>query len=349
MRNSRLRVLSWQGGWGSAFWRCVAEPFTAQFGIEVEIFPHVGLSLPDPLPQVDLVWCNTIAAHKAASLGQVLPCSPQIKDACTALSTRILGALDGIVHAYSIPYVLVYNHQRVTSFESWRDLLKPEYYGKIAFYPGGNGFFPIAQVVGGGCLEEMPDNMAPCWRFLEQLVPQLGHLDYSIGMEKLFEQEKILLAFRALTNALAFAEAGLPVSWMIPKEGTCVTEDGFFIPKDTPEPQVEAAESLIQFTLTPSVQTQWCKVLGAIPMHLSAQTPELIVHHPLLPSGPESMDKVLRLPKTVELHYSLEWEKKFSQLVRCHREKNQTFNNGTTLNMELLLKGSNARKLGAKI
>lgn len=345
MINSRLKVLSWQGRWGSAFWRCVAEPFSAHFGIEIEIVPHVGLSLPDPLPQVDLVWCNTIAAHKAASLGQILPSSPRIKDACAALSTRSLGALDGIVHTYSIPYVLVYNHERVTSFESWQDLLKPEYCGKIAFYPGGNGFFPIAQVTGGGCLEEMPDNMTPCWCFLEKVVPQLGSLDYSIGMEKLFEQEKILLAFRALTNALAFAKAGLPVSWMIPKEGTCVTEDGFFIPKDTAEPQVALAEALIQFALTPSVQTQWCRVLGAIPMNLSAQMPELLVHHPLLPSEPEAMDKVLCLPKDVELHYTSEWEEKFSQLILCHREhKNQTFNDGSTLNMELLLNGSSSRK-----
>lgn len=345
MTNSRLRVLSWQGGWGSAFWQCVAQPFTKQFGIEVEIFPHVGLSLPDPLPQVDLVWCNTIAAHKAASLGQVLPTSPRIKDLCAALSTKSLGALDGIVHAYSIPYVLVYNYELVKSFESWQDLLKPEYCGKVAFYPGGNGFFPIAQVLGGGSLEEIPSNMTPCWNFLEQLVPQLGPLDYSIGMEKLFQQEKILLAFRALTNALAFEQAGLPVSWMIPKEGTCVTEDGFFIPKGTGEAQVEAAELLIQFALTPNVQTQWCKALGAIPMNFSAQMPELLMDHPLLPSGPEAMDKVLRLPKAVELHYTSEWEEKFSQMVLCHRErKNQTSNESSTINMELLLNGSNVRK-----
>ena len=157
--------------------------------------------------------------------------------------------------------------------------------------------------------------MTPCWRTLEHLGPQVGSLDYSIGMEKLFEQEKILLGFRALTNALAFARAGLPVSWMIPKEGTCVTEDGFFIPKDTPEHQVEAAESLIQFALTRSVQSQWCRALGAIPMNLSAQMPELLVHHPLLPSQPEAMDKFLRLPPTVELHYTPEWEEKFAQLV----------------------------------
>ena len=73
-----IRVLSWRGRWGDAFAETVSRPFTQATGIEVEPVFHVGLQLPDGLvcalenssaAPVDVVWCNTTAALRAAKQG----------------------------------------------------------------------------------------------------------------------------------------------------------------------------------------------------------------------------------------------------------------------------------------
>ncbi len=311
-----LTLLGWKGGWSEAIQHCVNKPFEAATGIHIDYIPHIGLQLPSTLANIDLVWCNTLAAHEAARHNEVRPFSEKFQTVFRTLSQRAQGLSAGIIHAYSMPYVLTYHTQQVNVIKSWRELLDTHYKNKIAFYPGGNGFFPIAQVTAGGRLNDMPTAMSPCWYFMRKLVKQLGVIDYSIGMERLFEEKKVTLAFRALTNALAFKKSGLPVDWTIPKEGTCTTEDGFFMPKHISNEQAILAEMYLQFALSEEVQSRWCEQLGALPMHTQAKTPDFIAKHSLLPNRVDDDAPTLNIPLFKQLRYGRQWELQFSRLAK---------------------------------
>ena len=157
---SKIRVLSWAGGWGRALRAAVSVPFTEATGIEVEEVSHVGLPLPSGLvsaleaegpPPVDVVWCNTPVAIRAAERGYADP----LRD------LPVLGELRGrarsepawpFARAYVVHYVLVYRRALFPSGppRSWNVMTRPEHAARVVLYPGGKGFLPVAQVLGGG-------------------------------------------------------------------------------------------------------------------------------------------------------------------------------------------------------
>src|SRR5262245_5901942 len=116
--NRPLRVLSWAGAWGTALRTGVSLPFQQASHVPVEPVPHVGLRLPDALvraleahgePPVDVVWCNTSPALRAARRGWCEPLDGLPVLAELAERARV-PRLDGwpIAQMYVVHYVLVY-------------------------------------------------------------------------------------------------------------------------------------------------------------------------------------------------------------------------------------------------
>src|ERR1044071_4208558 len=82
MMNRPLRVLSWKGAWGEALEHGVSRPVQDATQFAVEAVPPVALPLPEPLtraldphgePPIDVVWCNTSPALRAARQGWCEP------------------------------------------------------------------------------------------------------------------------------------------------------------------------------------------------------------------------------------------------------------------------------------
>lgn len=329
-RPGRLRVLSWRGGWGRALRTAVSIPFERATGVAVEHVPHVGLKLPSALldalargmpPPVDVVWSNAVPALRAARLGFARPLDVTQDRVFDALRTRAWPApallptrLRSVVHPYVVYYVLAYDERASGGRppRSWRTLLEPRHRGKVALYPGGNGFYPIAQVMGGGHLTDFPDDARACWSFVRKLRRQIGALDYSIGMEEQLRSGRLSLCFRALTNALAFRAAGLPVSFSVPEEGTTDALDALWLPRGLSSETAALAQRYVAFALTPAVQTHWCAELGAMPVHPQAVVPTILRGRDDLPKDADDQRGILSLAEEVKVLHEHEWEARFA-------------------------------------
>jgi putative spermidine/putrescine transport system substrate-binding protein len=262
----------------------------------------------------DVVWCNGVAALRARASGFCEPLSDL--DGLERLASRALptGApVAEIVFPYVVYYVLVYAcgfHPEPP--RSWSALCDERQRGRVVLYPGGNGLFPIAQVMGGGQISDIPDAMEPCWRFVRSLGPQVGELDYSIGMERAWSEGRVTSCMRALTNALAFRAAGLDVSWVVPEEGTSDTLDALWVPRGLPRARSFWARRLVEFCLRADVQERLCELLGCMPVNEGARPPALLTDNPRLPNAADDLEPLLYIPDTLKLQYAAEWEQRFA-------------------------------------
>lgn len=325
----QLVVMSWAGGWGKALEEAVSKPFTEATGVPVHHQINIGLKLPHSLldaidlnlrPPFDVVWSNSVPAMRLAQLGACIPLNEEAIPNLKRLSRRAKPEAFSdwpIVFPYIVHYVMVYREAAVDgrSLDSWELMLEPRFKGRIALYPGGNGFYPIAQILGGGSVEDIPHDMTACWEFFRKLRPQIGRLDYSIGMGELIRREILDICFRALPNAIAFQNEGLDVSWITPKEGVPDAADALWIPQNVPDDIAFWSMKYIDFALSREVQERWSGMLGVLPMHLAAGVPEILLNTPGLPKSPDDFSGILYVPEIIKMRHELEWENNFNQII----------------------------------
>ena len=324
-----LVVMSWAGGWGKGLLETVSQPFEALTGIRIRHATNIGLKLPASLiesldqrqrPPFDVIWCNSVPAMRMAEQGHCSWLSEEAAPNLTALGSRAKPeGFSGwpFVSPYIVHYVMAYREEAFPHEkpDSWESLLDPRFKGKVALYPGGNGFYPIAQLMGGGSLDGIPNNMAPCWEFFRRLKPQVGHLGYSIGMGELIRKGELDICFRALTNAIAFKDEGLAVSWVAPKEGITDTADAFWVPRGLPDDVVFWSQRYINFALSLEVQESWCGKMGVMPTHREAQPPEALrTGNAVFPKSADDISGVLHIPDFVKMRYETEWESAFNEI-----------------------------------
>lgn len=330
-RPAELVIMSWGGGWDRGLQRAVSGPFRARTGIAVRHETHVGLPLPRHLlaplragqrPPFDVVWSNAVPAMKAGLEGLSDPLTTEDVPNLAALHPRARPetAQEGdagwpLALAYVVYYVLAYRRAAFPAGapESWEVLLDPRHRGKIALYPGGNGFFPVAQVLGGGAVGGIPESMDLCWRYLHRLAPQVGTLDYSMGMGEMLRRGDLDLCFRALPNALAFREEGLDVAWTAPREGIPDTADALWVPRHLPAHVAYWAKRYVNFALSRPVQEQWCEMLGVIPMHADAAPPRVLRER--VPVSLDAGAGILHVPELVKLAHEQAWTRRFNQIL----------------------------------
>ncbi|WP_027160026.1 extracellular solute-binding protein [Methylobacter luteus] len=326
-----LDVMTWAGKWGDSLEKTVSARFTELTGVPVRHHTNIGLRLPEPLhdalrtrqrPPYDVVWSNAVPAVAMAESGC---CQLFDEDDMPSLAelyqrARPAGFADRLVFPYSVHYVLVYLKSAVEAgaLKSWNVLMDKKHAGKIAIYPNGKGFYPIAQVLGGGNMEGIPENMQPCWDYLAEFRPRIAVLDYSIGMESLFRTGRINLCFRALPNAVGFIEAGLDVGWTVPVEGTSDTTDALWIPQHVPEERTYWARQYIDIALSASVQAEWCNRLGVLPANRKAAA-SAIFDRPGFPRNMDDTAGFLYVPDHVIWRHEARWETIFEQLPSAGR------------------------------
>jgi putative spermidine/putrescine transport system substrate-binding protein len=322
--------MSWAGRWGSSLQEAVSAPFAAETGVRVRHRVHVGLKLPADLvgalergdrPPVDVVWCNGVPALLAARAGwcAALDEEDEIASRLAALHPR--ARPDGVsgwplVMAYVVQYVLVYRREAFPGGAppSWEVLAEPRLRERIALYPGGNGFYPIAQVLGGGSIRDIPTAMDPCWSYLRGLRPQVGTLDYSIGMSRLLAERRLDVCFRALPNALGFRDEGQDVGWAVPREGITDTMDALWVPRGVPPEVSRRARRYITHAMSRDVQEMWCDRMGVLPVHPDAGMPGPFRDDPALPRSADDLSRVLHVPESVKADHERSWEARFDEI-----------------------------------
>ena len=164
----KLRVFTWGFEWLKALDTSVSQQFTQKTGIKIEYeITKQGLILPDNLlnalkngtkPPFDVIWSNDVVTMDVAKQGFC-----EELDAATLPNLNNLKSIAKpdafdkwyMANVYWLPYVLVYRKEAFSDGapQSWSVLSESRHRGKIAFYPGGKGICPIAQLLGGGALK----------------------------------------------------------------------------------------------------------------------------------------------------------------------------------------------------
>jgi putative spermidine/putrescine transport system substrate-binding protein len=329
--NRPLRVLSWAGAWGEALRDGVSRPFQDATNVMVEAVRHVGLRLPADLdraleahgePPVDVVWCNTSPALRAARRGWCEPLEGVVAAGELADRARV-PQLDRwpIAQMYVVHYVLVYRRSLYeVPPDSWRVLERADHAGRIVLYPGGNGFYPVAQVMGGGLLSDIPHHMEACWATVRRIRSQLGPRSYSISLPEVIRRGDLDLCYRALPNVLAFQADGLDVDWVAPSEGIADTTDAMWVPRGLAPEVLACARAYIGFALSAPVQDRWCKLLGALPLNRNARERNIAFERARMPDDPDNLDGVLHVPEDVKATHEPEWEATFESLCEHGRD-----------------------------
>ena len=328
-----LTVMTWplSSLWGQALKECVSDPFTASTGILVRHVEFTGVDIPSELlkacqngerPPCDVLYCNTIPAIHMAKAGFTDCLSNDEFPVLERLNQRAQPVAEGLsgwpfVIAYDVRYVMMY---REAAFpygppDNWKVMLDHALKGRVSLYPGGKGFFPIAQVAGGGALEDIPENMDACWEFLRMLRPQIRILEFNKKMTEHVRKGEIDVHCTVLTNIMQWKDQGYGVSWHVPKEGISVGDDALVVPSGLPEPVRYRAKRYVAFAMERSVQQSWCARLGLCPMHEGIERPERFIGDPAYPDAPDDYSNALFLPNGILERYEHGlWREKFNQI-----------------------------------
>jgi putative spermidine/putrescine transport system substrate-binding protein len=326
--DGELVVLSWGGPWDRALRSAVSDPFEAATGIAVRHRRYVGLSIPDEVgsavregerPPCDVAWTNAVAAMQAAHDGWCDPMAPDEVPNLELLHGR--ARPDGfagwpLVMVYSVAYVLVYRRALFGDHrpDSWQVLSDPRHQGRVALYPDGNGIHAVAQVLGGGSVADIPNDMTACWSFLRRMRPQVSAMDYSGHLGARLRAGELDLCFRALPNAIGFQQAGLDVDWVAPAEGVPDTMDCLWMPRGVPADAAGWARRYIDFALSRPVQEHWCRLLGTVPVRPDAVAPSILGAASQTPDSLDDQRHLLYVPDSVKMVCAVDWQQEFRSI-----------------------------------
>tara|TARA_B100000902_G_C27273621_1_gene897654 strand:+ start:545 stop:1651 length:1107 start_codon:yes stop_codon:yes gene_type:complete len=324
-----LIIRAWGGPWVEALKNGVSDKFTAATGIRVkhdltednEIQPKVWAAVAQKrTPPIHINWDTTTNATKSALRGvcEDLGDLPNIKNV-TSLAKPV--GVEGypIVNTYGYVYVLAYSPQAFPDGppKSYHDLLAPKFRGRLAFYNDGIGFHFPAQVAGGGKLEDIPDNMQPCWDFVEKMKAQKPLLGEDPDFVTWFQKGEIDAACTISTNALGAKKNGVDLAWTVPKEGAKFDTDGLWIPKGHSEGDLYWAKEYINQALTKESQQVWLDGLG-LPGVIDGLTPPpgVPIGDPSYPTKPEDFERLIRVSGQIQVENESEWFSKFKQIMQ---------------------------------
>jgi len=329
----QLTVMTWplSSLWGRALKECVSDPFTERTGIPVRHIEFTSVDLPSNLinslkkkerPPCDVVYGNTIPLIHLAREGFCDPPEEKELPVLKNLSHRARPVAEGIsgwpfVIVYDVRYVMMYRDAAFPDGppESWQVMLEPQFRGRVSLYPGGKGFFPIAQIMGRGTPEEMPDKMEPCWNFLKKLRPQVKVLEFNKKMTEHVRRGEIDIHCTVLTNIMQWKDEGLGVSWHVPREGISIGDDALFVPAGLPEDVSYRAKQYMAFALEYDVQKSWCGRLGLCPVHKGIERPERFRNDPVYPETPDDYSNALFVPNSITEKYEHGlWREKFNRI-----------------------------------
>jgi len=332
-RPRELTIMTWplSSLWGRGLKEAVSDVFTEVTGIRIRHIENVGLDFPvdflralknNRRPPFDVVYANSIPALKLAQAGFCDPFDEGEFPVLRELGDRARPEAKGvsgwpIVNVYIVRYALMYRHAAFLEGppESWNVMTDPTYKRRVSLYPGGKGFYAVAQVIAGGSLDGIPDNMEPCWSFIRSLKSQIGPIGYSPEMTGHVREGIIDLFFTALTNIRQWKHDGFRVSWSVPREGTTDCTDALFVPKYLPENVAFWAKTYVAYALTKEAQKSFCHRLGVCSTHPAVGPPSDLVGDPACAQSADDLTHVLYVPDSVTVEHEESWMERFNEIL----------------------------------
>ena len=252
-----ITVAGYGGSWGDGLKKCVTDPFTVATGIKVILEPGVSsVTLGKIKQQKD----NPVYAAAWLDGGVSEGMAEGLAEEITPAAVPALGTLAnngvyrdaaGKVYAVSTGFFsmgLVYNTKEVkTPPTSWFDLWQPQYAG-LVIMPGASvssaapTIVHLANLLGGSA-----KNIDPALAKLKQLKVSSWFESSGTASNSLQSGEAIIGSFYHST-VWSMVDKGLPVAFVVPKEGVPANDIRLHIVKGTK--QRAEAEKLVNYAIS---------------------------------------------------------------------------------------------------
>ena len=267
------------GIWEREYRKNIVEPFEKETGNTLLL--KEGLSsewltnaiVNRSAPEIDLLMLPYPDSVRATMQGLAMPLTradiPNLKDISPIWLNQYNGT--GVALDY-VGYGIAYRKDLVpTPPKSWKDLWNPAYKGKVIIPEiGGWGSWELlvvaARLNGGN-----EDNMAPAFKALHNLRPNLKQF-FKSGADianLLGSGEAWVCAMTTNIPAYGLIDAGKPVEFIFPTEGAMVGAASYHIAKGTQH--ADACKKFINYALGKGPQEAFCNGVIAGPTNVQAK------------------------------------------------------------------------------
>jgi len=297
----------------------LADPFERRTGARVTLVPSLSLEVlakikasPDT-PPFDVIVLDEGPHLQAAADGVV----QRIDEKVVPNLTQVYPAYQRVTHGFGVPQAysvvgLAYNTKKVkTPPTSWRDLFKTEFKGQVGVVNlnsslGVAFLVMLAQLNGGG-----EDNIEPGFAAFKDLMGSVSAVAPRPGaLAALFERDEVAIGPLWNNTILTLREKGLPVDWIVPKEGAIVVMSVMNVVTNTKQPQLAA-----QFT-NDAISKDY-QLRAAVPPYFfgptnsSVNLPAALRRY--LPTRPEEVARLLSLDWTMINRNRQAWTDRFNR------------------------------------
>lgn len=299
-----LSVGGLSGGiWAESFRTALITPFGQQFKVATKSEEGISAVVLAKLrqqkgnPQFDVVFMDRGVSDLAIREGLVEPVSAAVQAGATdVIQEAFIKNAKGEITAVSLVYWgvgLAYNEKQIKNPPaSWLDLKNPDYKGKLAIYSPENSIaipmlVVLSELQGGG-----PSNMDPAFNMMKGLAKE-GTVFFagSPAGANLLANGEAQVAVLASTNAWELVAKGMPIKFVVPKEGVIGQDIRMHIVAGTKNKAL--AEKFISFAISKQVQEDLTKKLLTSPVNTKTQLPPDV--DAKLPWGSHGSIKNLRL------------------------------------------------------
>lgn len=260
--------------WTDMFWEPFAEETPHDYEHNVmssggQMIANVQANKDDP--NIHIPNLNNGQSAQLEAMEMLVPTDEYVKDAIP----------DSYVSegnsAYTVtPWGIAVNTEATdVEVTGWKDLLNPEFKGKVAIpnwgWMGSSWLYALDDALGGQNSEQNPEKG---FEFVKKLV----HEQNAVIVESveqtngLFQSGDIVVApfWNARTDQLSL-NYDVPAEFVYPKEGTHVVFWGWPIVVGHPEIERAACETYVNdYTLDPEAQAEWSNKTGYLPSHPDA-------------------------------------------------------------------------------
>lgn len=159
---------------------------------------------------------------------------------------------------YGIPYMwglfgMMINTKQVDKekAKSWKDLLRPEYKGKVILSDDMRDTFGMAMHAAGKSANSTnPDDIKAGYEFLKALHPSVRIFDVT-AVKQAFISGEVIIGTTFNGDALVARQENPDLEFVYPEEGVLIWVDSFAIPKGTKN--VENAHTFVNYLLRPDI------------------------------------------------------------------------------------------------
>ncbi|TAL81738.1 MAG: ABC transporter substrate-binding protein [Candidimonas sp.] len=258
-----ITVATYGGEWGDAIRDCITQPYTKATGNGVVPDPGVaGVTLAKLKqqagnPSIDVAWIDGGVSELAAAAGVLDSLDPaKIPNLSKIIPEGLYKLANGSIYAVSTGFYalgLVYNTKAVqVAPTSWEDLWNPKYAGLVTIPSPDNSMgipflYAVNKMQGGTSADFKPgfDKLKKLNVF--SYFPSAGNATNS------FQASEVIIGAHYASSAWAMTDKGLPIAYVVPKEGALGGDIRLHIVKGTKH--LKAAEDFVNFAIAPKQAT----------------------------------------------------------------------------------------------